>query len=89
MKIEIILFCAVLINKVNKKYITTIKGMAAILLVPVIFALMLWKITSNLSSAIIVAGIAVVMLFVADCILAPKPFPKIPPEPMAYNACNV
>ena len=65
-KIEIILFCAVLINKVNKKYITTIKGMAAILLVPVIFALMLWKITSNLSSAIIVAGIAVVMLFVAD-----------------------
>ncbi len=65
-KIEIILFCAVLINKVNKKYITTLKGMAAILLVPVIFALMLWKITSNLSSAIIVGGIAVVMLFVAD-----------------------
>lgn len=65
-KIETILFCAVLINKVNKKYITTIKGMAAILMVPVIFALMLWKITSNLSSAIIVGGIAVVMLFVAD-----------------------
>ncbi len=65
-KIEIILFCAVLINKVNKKYITTLKGMAAILLIPVVFALMLWKITSNLSSAIIVGGIAVVMLFVAD-----------------------
>ena len=65
-KIETILFCAVLINKVNKKYITTLKGMAAILLVPVIFALMLWKITNNLSSAIIVGGIAVVMLFVAD-----------------------
>ena len=65
-KIEIILFCAVLINKVNKKYITTLKGMAAILLIPVVFALMLWKITSNLRSAIIVGGIAVVMLFVAD-----------------------
>lgn len=65
-KIETILFCTVLINKVNKKYITTIKGMAAILLIPVIFALMLWKITNNLSSAIIVGGIAVVMLFVAD-----------------------
>lgn len=65
-KIEIILFCAVLINKMNKKYISSVKGMITVLLVPVIFALMLWKITSNLSSAIIVGGIAAVMLFVAD-----------------------
>jgi len=65
-KIEIILFCATLINKMNKKWISTIKGVATILIVPVIFALMLWQITDNLSSAIIVAGIAVVMLFVAD-----------------------
>lgn len=65
-KIEIILFCAVLINKMNKKWIGTLKGMATILFIPVVFALMLWQITDNLSSAIIVAGIAIVMLFVAD-----------------------
>ena len=23
------------------------------------------------------------------CILCPSPFPNIPPEPMAYNACRV
>ena len=33
--------------------------------VPVPIALMLWKITSNMSSAIIVMGIAVLMLFVS------------------------
>lgn len=65
-KIEVILFCTTLINKMNKKWIGTLKGMATILIVPVIFALMLWQITNNLSSAIIVGGIAVVMLFVAD-----------------------
>lgn len=65
-KIEVILFCTTLINKMNKKWIGTLKGMATILVVPVIFALMLWQITNNLSSAIIVGGIAVVMLFVAD-----------------------
>lgn len=65
-KIEVILFCAVLINKMQKKAISTIKGMATVLMIPVVFALMLWQITNNLSSAIIVGGIAVVMLFVAD-----------------------
>lgn len=65
-KIEVILFCTTLINKMNKKWIGTLKGVATILIVPVIFALMLWKITNNLSSAIIVGGIAVIMLFVAD-----------------------
>ena len=65
-KIEVILFCTTLISKMNKKWIGTLKGMATILIVPVVFALMLWKITNNLSSAIIVGGIAVIMLFVAD-----------------------
>lgn len=65
-KIEMILFCAVLINKMNKKWIGTLKGMATILFIPIVFALMLWQITDNLSSALIVGGIAVVMLFVAD-----------------------
>lgn len=65
-KIETILFCAVLITKMNKKRISSIKGMFTIMLLPAIFAVMLWQITNNLSSAIIVGGIAVVMLFVAD-----------------------
>lgn len=65
-KIEIILFCAVLINKMQKRAIRTWKGMLTVLGLPVIFAVLLWKITDNLSSAIIVGGIAVVMLFVAD-----------------------
>ncbi|MCH5281732.1 MAG: putative lipid II flippase FtsW [Lachnospiraceae bacterium] len=65
-KIEVILFCAVLITKMNKKRISSIKGMFTILMLPAIFAVMLWQITNNLSSAIIVGGIAVVMLFVAD-----------------------
>lgn len=65
-KIEVILFCAVLITKMNKKRISTVKGMATILIIPLVFAVLLWQVTDNLSSAIIVGGIAVVMLFVAD-----------------------
>ena len=65
-KIEVILFCAVLITKMNKKRISTVKGMVTILVIPIVFALLLWQVTDNLSSAIIVGGIAVVMLFVAD-----------------------
>ena len=65
-KIEVVLFCAVLINKMQKKAITTVKGMITVLAIPFVFAIMLWQITDNLSSAIIVGGIAVVMLFVAD-----------------------
>lgn len=65
-KIEVILFCATLINKMNKKWIGTVKGVVTIMAVPGIFALMLWQITNNLSSAIIVGGIALIMLFVAD-----------------------
>jgi cell division protein FtsW len=65
-KIEVILLCAVLINKIKKKMIGTVKGAATILAVPCVYAVMLWQITDNLSSAIIVVGIAIVMLFVAD-----------------------
>ncbi len=65
-KIEVILLTAVLIQKINRKQIGSIKGMLIILAVPGIYALMLWQITNNLSSAIIVGGIAAVMLFIAD-----------------------
>ena len=41
------------------------KGFWMVLLVPMPIALMLWRITQNLSSAIIVVGIAVLMLFVS------------------------
>ena len=41
------------------------KGFWMVILVPMPIALMIWKITQNMSSAIIVVGIAVLMLFVA------------------------
>ncbi len=69
-KIAMILWCAVLITHFievhNKKNLSKLKATAYILSVPVVFSIMLWKVTDNLSSAIIVGGIAVVMLYVAD-----------------------
>ena len=63
-KLGMILFLASMICTMGKK-IRTRKGFYTVLAVPVPIALMLWKITSNMSSAIIVMGIAVLMLFVA------------------------
>lgn len=65
-KIAVILFCASLITHFSKKKLTTWVGAGIIICVPALLALMLWKITDNMSSGIIVGGIAVVMLFVAD-----------------------
>lgn len=64
-KLGIILFLASLICKMGKKIRTT-KGFFIILLVPAPISLMVWQITDNLSSAIIIFGIAMVMLFVAS-----------------------
>ena len=63
-KLGMILFLASMICTMGKK-IRTRKGFYTVLAVPVPIALMLWRITSNMSSAIIVMGIAVLMLFVA------------------------
>lgn len=63
-KLCMILFLASMICTMGKK-IRDRKGFYTVLAIPVPIALMLWRITSNLSSAIIVMGIAVLMLFVS------------------------
>lgn len=64
-KLAMILFLAVMVCKMGKG-IRTQKGFFFILLLPLPIVLMVWKITSNMSSAIIIMGIAVLMLFVAS-----------------------
>lgn len=63
-KIGVIIYEASIITKLGKS-LRTLKGLAIVLVPPAVLALMLWQITNNMSSAIIVFGIAVVMLFVA------------------------
>ena len=63
-KLCMILFLASMICTMGKQ-IRTPKGFWMVLLVPMPIALMLWRITQNMSSAIIVVGIAVLMLFVS------------------------
>ncbi|MCM1047832.1 MAG: putative lipid II flippase FtsW [Clostridiales bacterium] len=63
-KLCMILFLASMICSMGKR-IRDNKGFYMVLAVPVPIAIMLWRITSNLSSAIIVMGIAVLMLFVS------------------------
>ena len=64
-KIALILLVAVLICKMGKG-IRTWKGLGVILAIAAFPAALILLITSNLSSAIIVMGIAVLMCFVAD-----------------------
>ncbi len=63
-KVGMILFLASLICIMGKR-IRTRKGFWTVLLVPAPIAVMIWQITNNLSSAIIIMGIAVLMLFVS------------------------
>lgn len=64
-KLCMILFLAVMICKMGKS-IRSWKGFIAVMLMPLPVVVMVWKITSNLSSAIIIMGIAVLMVFVAS-----------------------
>ena len=63
-KLAMILFLASMVCTMGKQ-IRSRKGFWMVILVPMPIALMLWKITDNLSSAIIVVGIAALMLFVS------------------------
>lgn len=63
-KIAMIVFLASLICKMGNT-IRTRKGLAIIFGSAGFIALLLWRITNNLSSAIIIMGIAVLMLFVS------------------------
>lgn len=65
-KIAVILFCASMITHFSKKKLATLQGALVVIAAPAIMAVLLWKVTDNLSSGIIVGGIAIVMLFVAD-----------------------
>ena len=63
-KVAAIIFTASLIVKIQKN-LTTIKGAGVALAFPTVLALMVYLITDNLSSGIIIFGIAIVMLFVS------------------------
>ncbi len=64
-KLAMILFLASMICKMGKG-IRSGKGFLTVLAVPVPICLMVWQITENMSSAIIILGIAVLMLFVSS-----------------------
>ena len=64
-KLCMILFLASFICKMGKG-IRTGRGFWMVLMIPVPICVMVWKITNNMSSAIIIFGIALLMLFVAS-----------------------
>lgn len=64
-KLGMILFLACMICKMGRS-IRSMKGFLLALMVPVPIVLMVWQITDNLSSAIIIMGIGILMLFVAS-----------------------
>ncbi len=63
-KLAVIVFTATMIVKL-KKNLLSLKGFGIALLFPALLAGMVYKITSNLSSAVIIMGIAMIMLFVS------------------------
>ena len=64
-KVAIILFLALMICKLGGA-IVTFKGLATLMAVPSVFFILIWKVTDNMSSALIVMAIAGVMVFVAS-----------------------
>lgn len=64
-KLCMILFLASMVCRMGRS-IRSMKGFFSVLLIPAPIAVMIWKITDNMSSAIIVLGIAALMLFVAN-----------------------
>ena len=64
-KLCLILFLASLVCKMGRR-VRTMKGFIIMVLVPIPIVLMIWQITDNLSSAIIIMGISVLMVFVAS-----------------------
>lgn len=63
-KVAVIIFTATMIMKLQKN-LTTPKGFGVAILFPLILSFMVYRITKNLSSAVIIIGIAIIMLFVA------------------------
>ena len=65
-KIGVIIFSAMIIEKLGRRSLATIRGFIFPMIPAVIVAVMIWQITDNLSSAIIVVAIVFGMLFVAS-----------------------
>ncbi|MBD5549321.1 MAG: cell division protein FtsW [Lachnospiraceae bacterium] len=64
-KLGMILFLASLICRIGRN-IRTGKGFFIVLMIPMPICLLVWKVTENMSSAIIIFGIAALMLFVSS-----------------------
>jgi len=64
-KLGMIIFLACLVCKMGHR-IRTLKGFFFLMIWPGIVGIMVWKITDNMSSAIIILGIAVLMIFVSS-----------------------
>lgn len=64
-KLGMVIFLAYLVCKMGKR-IRTMKGLIILMIPPGIIGVMVWKITQNMSSAIIILGIAMLMIFVAS-----------------------
>ncbi len=64
-KVAMILFLAVLVCKMGSA-VRTLKGFAIMIGAPLPIAVLIWKVTDNLSSALIVMAIAALMIFVAS-----------------------
>ncbi len=64
-KLCMILFLAVMVCKLGKA-VRSMKGFLLMVAMPLPIVLLIWKITNNMSSAIIVMAIAILMVFVAS-----------------------
>ncbi|MBP5223280.1 MAG: cell division protein FtsW [Lachnospiraceae bacterium] len=64
-KVAMILFLAVLVCKMGSA-VRTLKGFAIMIGAPLPIAVLIWKVTDNLSSALIVMAIAALMIFVVS-----------------------
>lgn len=64
-KLGMIIFLACLVCKMGTRIRTT-KGFIFLMIPPGIVSVMVWKITQNMSSAIIIMGIAMLMIFVSS-----------------------
>jgi cell division protein FtsW len=65
-KLCLILFLATIMCKVSKNKIKSLKGFIILMMVPMPLVVMIKVITNNLSSALIIFGIALLMVFVAS-----------------------
>ncbi len=65
-KMAVILYVSALINHMKIKKLKGLRGFAIVMAFPTVIAILILAVTSNLSSAIIIFGIALLMVFVAS-----------------------